>query len=73
MKNTYATSHVKGDGQVVVIEFDDRVRFELLPCFENDDGSFTYPDSHNGGRWKILILDQRLRLLELWIIEQTVI
>lgn len=52
VKNTYATSHVKGDGQVVVIEFDDRVRFELLPCFENDDGSFTYPDSHNGGRWK---------------------
>ena len=23
VKNTYATSHVKGDGQVVVIEFDD--------------------------------------------------
>jgi tRNA nucleotidyltransferase (CCA-adding enzyme) len=25
---------------------------EVQPVFENDDGSFTYPDSYNGGKWK---------------------
>lgn len=26
---------------------------EVQPVFENDDGSFTYPDSYNGGKWKV--------------------
>lgn len=52
IKNTYSTTHIKGDGQVVVVAFDDGVRFEIVPCFENKDDSFTYPDSHDGGSWK---------------------
>ncbi len=42
-----------GDGQVVVIVFSDGMRFEVVPAFNNKDGSFTYPDSNNGGRWRI--------------------
>lgn len=48
---TYSTTEVGGDGQVVVVEFTDMI-FEVLPCFENEDDSFTYPDSNNGGSWE---------------------
>lgn len=46
LKNTYSTSHIKADGQVVGINF------EIVPVFENWDGSFTYPDTNNGGSWE---------------------
>lgn len=49
---TYPQTTLGGDGQVVVVEFSDGVRFEVVPCFLNDDNSFTYPDSNNGGHWK---------------------
>lgn len=52
LKKTYGTTHMSGDGQVVKIKFDDGVTFEILPCFVNKDGSYTYPDSNNGGSWK---------------------
>ncbi len=53
ISKTYPTSFVAGDGQVVAINFDDGIRFEILPCFLNQDGkSFTYPDSNGGGSWK---------------------
>ena len=50
---TYPTSYAAGDGQVVAINFDDGIRFEVLPTFLNSNGStFTYPDSNAGGSWK---------------------
>lgn len=42
---------VRGDGQVVVISFSN-YEVEICPAFEENDGSFTYPDSNNGGKWK---------------------
>lgn len=48
----YPRTDISGDGQVVVIEFD-KYTVELVPGFNNTDGSFTYPDTHNGGSWKI--------------------
>ncbi len=54
LQNTYSTTHLKGDGQVVVVAFDDSIRFEILPCFANKDSeSFTYPDTNDGGDWKV--------------------
>ena len=53
LKKTYSTSYIKGDGQVVGINFNDGISFEIVPCFLNDNGSFTYPDTHNGGSWKV--------------------
>lgn len=47
------TSYMRGDGQVVKIDFTDGICFELVPCFLNTDGSFTYPDTNDGGKWKI--------------------
>lgn len=51
---SYPETKLKGDGQVIVIEFTNNIIFEILPCFLNGDGlSYTYPDTHNGGTWKV--------------------
>lgn len=52
LKNTYPTTHVKSDGQVVQINFDDGVSFEVVPGFLYDTGRYSYPDTNNGGSWK---------------------
>lgn len=49
---TYTYSEIGGDGQVVVLRFDDGVTFEILPVFDNKGGTWTYPDSNGGGSWK---------------------
>lgn len=49
----WSKTSVKGDGQAVVIAFTDRkFSIDLVPAFEQADGSFKYPDSNNGGSWK---------------------
>lgn len=53
LQKTYPSSSIGGDGQVVVINFNDNVTFEILPAFINKDKvSYTHPDSNNGGSWK---------------------
>ena len=53
IQKTYRTSESFGDGQVVVISFDDGVTFEVLPAFENKDAqSWTYPNANGGGSWQ---------------------
>ena len=53
LRKTYPTTQIGADGQVVVVSFTDGVTFETLPAFENQDLNFTYPDSNNGGSWKV--------------------
>lgn len=48
---TYPNTYLKGDGQVVVVNFSDGMKFEVVPAFENDNGTYTYADSNNGGSW----------------------
>jgi hypothetical protein len=50
---TFHSSKVGGDGQVVVLTFDDGIQFEILPVFDNKDGTWTYPNSNAGGSWKV--------------------
>ena len=51
IKETYSTTDVRGDGQVVVVSFtNDRV--EVCPVFTQADGTYKYPDANNGGSWK---------------------
>jgi hypothetical protein len=52
IQNTYPGSAVVGDGQVVVIEFTDGIKFEILPAFYNTAGTYTFADSNGGGRWR---------------------
>ncbi|MEY9141796.1 SMODS domain-containing nucleotidyltransferase [Mammaliicoccus lentus] len=54
LQKTYPNSYIKGDGQVIGINFEDYINFEVVPAFINKDGkSYTYPDAHNGGSWKV--------------------
>jgi hypothetical protein len=53
IQKTYSTSEAFGDGQVVVIEFTDKIKFEVLPVFENSDGeTWIYPNANDGGSWR---------------------
>lgn len=54
--STYPSTDIKGDGQVVVLNFSDDMKFELLPAFELLDcwgtsSGYDYADTHMGGRW----------------------
>ena len=53
LQKTYPTSEIGGDGQIVVISFRDEITFEIVPVFGNIDGSYTHPDSNQGGSWKL--------------------
>ena len=52
LKEKYPQTDIKGDGQVVVISFT-KYKIELVPGFKQDDNSYKYPDTHDGGSWKI--------------------
>jgi hypothetical protein len=51
IQTRYPKTDMRGDGQVVVITFNN-YQIEVLPAFENEDGSFLYPDTNDGGSWK---------------------
>ena len=52
LHTTYPFTKMRGDGQVVVVEFSDGIKFEIVPAYKQLDGSFLYPDTHNGGKWR---------------------
>jgi hypothetical protein len=51
IQKTYK-SYMRADGQVIKVDFTDGIAFEIVPCFLNKDGSYTYPDTNDGGKWK---------------------
>ena len=51
IQKLYPNTDIKGDGQVVVIRFNDG-KIELVPGFKQSDESYMYPNSNNGGSWK---------------------
>lgn len=51
LKERYPKTDLKGDGQVVVIDFNNYT-VELVPGFKQSDDRFKYPDTNNGGSWK---------------------
>ncbi len=53
LEDTYTTSEKpKGWGKVVLVKFADNTHnVEVLPAFEEEDGTFTIPNSENGGSW----------------------
>jgi hypothetical protein len=38
---------------VIGLDFNDGINFEIVPAFVNKDESYTYPDSNDGGKWRI--------------------
>lgn len=51
IKESYPKTQIRADGQVIDITFNDGL-IEVVPGFENDDGSFQYPDTNDGGKWR---------------------
>lgn len=49
---TYPNTDLRGDGQVVVVNFSNFI-VEVCPANLQSDNSYKYPDSNNGGSWKI--------------------
>lgn len=49
---TYPLTTKVGDGQVVVVTFSDKTKFEIVPSFYNVNQKYYYPDSNYGGKWK---------------------
>ena len=52
IEKTYSRTSIRADGQVILVPFTDGIIFEVVPAFINKDGSYTFPDSNNGGSWK---------------------
>lgn len=53
IEKTYATTSIRADGQVILVPFTDGITFEVVPAFENENGSFTFPNANNGGSWQV--------------------
>jgi len=49
---TFSNTYLAGDGQIVKVKFSDNMYFEVLPAFKNNDDSYTFANSNNGGSWK---------------------
>lgn len=52
ISNRYPKTAVRVDRLVVTVTYTD-FHVEVQPVFEQDDSSFKYPDTKNGGAWKI--------------------
>lgn len=54
LAKTYPMTKLRGDGQVVVLDFCDGIRFEVVPVFQKNSQELIYPDTHYGGSWKTM-------------------
>lgn len=63
LQQTYPQTDMRGDGQVVTVNFN-TIAVEIVPVFNYDDaGRFYMPDTNDGGRWKIV--DPRAELYQI--------
>lgn len=54
LEEKYPNTPISAFGKIVKLEFaDTKHDVELVPGWENDDGTFTIPDSEDGGSWHI--------------------
>lgn len=63
IKARYPTTDVRVDRLVVTVTYTN-FHVEVQPVFEQDDGSFKYPDTYNGGSWKITKPREEIRAMK---------
>lgn len=51
LEKSYRDTAIHADGQIVLVPFSS-YKVEVLPAFKTNDGTYCYPDTHNGGSWK---------------------
>lgn len=55
LEEKYTDTPISAFGKVVVLEFaDPQHKVEVQPAWENENGTFTIPNSENGGSWEIV-------------------
>ncbi|WP_043281933.1 nucleotide-binding domain-containing protein [Burkholderia multivorans] len=60
LKTRYPSTEIKGDGQVVVVQFQ-KFKVEVLPAFyRKDTNDYLHPDTNNGGSWKVTYPQQEM-------------
>lgn len=60
LKARYPSTEIKGDGQVVVVQFQ-KFKVEVLPAFyRKDTNDYLHPDTNNGGSWKVTYPQQEM-------------
>lgn len=52
IQERYPTTNIRVD-RLVVTAIYTNFQVEIQPVFEQEDGSFKYPDTYNGGSWKV--------------------
>jgi hypothetical protein len=52
IESRYPSTKVRVDRLVVTVTYND-FHVEVQPVFEQDDGSFKYPDTSGGGNWRV--------------------
>ncbi len=53
LEEKYPSTPIKAFGKIVVLEFAEaKHNVEVVPAWELDDGTFTIPNSENGGSWE---------------------
>ena len=62
IRKRYSRTDMRGDGQVVVVSFDNQ-DVEVVPAFEQEDGSFKFPDTNAGGSWPVTIPRAEIRAI----------
>ena len=53
IEKKYHASDIKVDRCVVTVSFSDGSHIDVQPVFEIEDQDYKYPDTYNGGTWKI--------------------
>ncbi|WP_405379914.1 SMODS domain-containing nucleotidyltransferase [Phascolarctobacterium sp.] len=57
----YSRTSIRGDGQVIVVDFTDGIKFEIVPAFAGTLVDYHYPDTNNGGSWKVMNPKREIR------------
>lgn len=53
ISKTYSVSNIRVDRCVVTVDFSDGTHIDVQPVFEIVDMDYKYPNTYNGGTWKI--------------------
>jgi hypothetical protein len=64
LEETYPVSEKRSWGKVVLIEFATGHNVEVMPCYENNDSTFTIPNSENGGSWDVFDPRKEIQMIQ---------
>jgi hypothetical protein len=64
LQDRYPSTSIRGDGQVVVVPFQNGHTVELLPGWRSTDKKFLVPNTHDGGHWQTVDHDAELAQVE---------